>query len=545
MPLEIGSWKASPDPDKPSHAGSPYRRRGFTRMCAALGAAALVVMLGACSGSVPGSGASGNSSAGGKSATLTAGTPFSPTSFDPAEGDSGYDYSYLYLMYATLIHLNNSNFALSPGLASSWAFAGPNKDQFNITLRQGITFQDGTPVNAAAVKTSLQHFQAGVMGSWLSTVKSIDVTGPYTLTLNLSGPSAGLPGMLADRAGMIVSPTALKKYGKNFAQHPVGAGPYQLTSYTPNNQATFKRYSGYKPIGGVPANVAQIVVKIFSSTTALANALTSNVVQYAWGIDPSDVPTLKSASGLTVKVEQVDQETDLVFDLTIPAVQNPKVRLAIEYAIDRQAMANAIEGNGIATPSYAPYPPSSTFGQASMTFPYNPAKAKQLLAQAGYSGGLTLKAIAPNIPPYTLVSTIAQADLAKVGIHLQLTEQSAAAAIPIFSKGHAYSVFFPAWNAFANPYLTYFGILDSQSAFDPHNATYAPGMDQLISQLNSSYTTAEQIAVIHKINALTLKYAPWVPLYYEPEIVAYGKGISGEQPSVISAQPDLALLSVS
>jgi ABC-type transport system substrate-binding protein len=220
------------------------------------------------------------------------------------------------------------------------------------------------------------------------------------------------------------------------------------------------------------------------------------------------------------------------------------VRLAIEYAINRQAMSDAIEGKGIGGPSYAPYPDSSVFGSAAMAWPYNPTKAKQLLTEAGYPHGLTLHGLAPNIPPYTLDSTIAQADLAKVGIHLTVSLGEPGPEIPLFVGGHTDSVFFPAWNAFATPYLTYFGILDSHTSFDPHSAVYAPGMDQLINELNSSYTVAAQRAVILKINTLTLNEAPWVPLFYEPEIVAFGKGISGEVPSVISAQPNLTDLVV-
>lgn len=166
--------------------------------------------------------------------TIAIGTPFAPTTLDPQVGTSGGDYAYLYFLFDRLIQQDPLTGALKPMLATSWSFVGKNKLAFDLNLRRGVKFQDGTPFNADAVIATFKRQKAkGDVLNNLQFVKGYKKLSPYKVRILLSQQNAQLPYGLADRAGMIFSPTALAKTGdKDFGNNPVGAGAYKFVSQT-------------------------------------------------------------------------------------------------------------------------------------------------------------------------------------------------------------------------------------------------------------------------------------------------------------------------
>ena len=168
-----------------------------------------------------------------------------PSSLDPTTGGAGSDHTMLFPMYDTLTEWDYETLKPKPGLAESWTFSDPQTLVLNI--RTGVTFHDGTPLDAEAVKFNLDRNktdQRSNLKADLATVASVDVTGPQQVTLKLSQPDAALPGILSDRAGMMVSPTAVKANG-NIDRKPVGAGAYAFVSWTDNEKLIVKRYDKY------------------------------------------------------------------------------------------------------------------------------------------------------------------------------------------------------------------------------------------------------------------------------------------------------------
>ena len=137
--------------------------------------------------------------------------PANPSSLDPATGGAGSDHAFLFTMYDTLTEWDFETLKPKPGLAESWSFTDPTT--LVLKIRSGVTFHDGTPLDAEAVKFNLERNKSDPKSNIkadLASMASAEVTGPMQVTLKLNTPDAALPGILSDRAGMMVSPTALK-----------------------------------------------------------------------------------------------------------------------------------------------------------------------------------------------------------------------------------------------------------------------------------------------------------------------------------------------
>lgn len=524
------------------------RARQLSRTGALCAAAALVALVIAACGGSPGSAAGGSGSSVGtdSSATLQVATSQPPTSLDPCAGTGGADLPFLNPIYSPLIFSVPSTGQLEPGLASSWGFSGANKLTFNVTLKQGLKFQDGTPLNAAAAVASMQRC-LGLKVQSVPTIKDIVATGTYTFRIDLTAPTSGLPGLLSNRLGMIVSPTAVKKYGNNFADHPVGAGPYTFESYVPDSSVTLTKFAGYKSAGEPAAGAAGMHIQIIEDQTALASAVISGTADYAFAVDPSVVATLEKASGISVHINNKSLAfTDLAFNESIKPLNNVKVRLAIEYAINRTALAAGASNGVHTTPAWAPYPPGNPYYDAAMNnaWPYSVTKAKQLLAQAGYPNGVTLTGVAIAAPPFQNDGIILQQQLAEAGIKVQFENEQPVQAIDSFSTKDSAMMFSIGYDAEPTAYATYYGLFATTS-FDNAGHVDSPAMDTAINMMNATYTDSDLMTAIKQADQALKTEAPLAPLYYNPFPEAYTSKIQGaDQASSLIGEPDLNYLSL-
>ncbi len=154
-----------------------------------------------------------------------------PSSLDPATGGAGSDHAFLFTMYDTLTEWEFDTLKPKPGLAESWSFTDPTT--FVLNIRPGVTFHDGTPLDAEAVKFNFERNKTDPKSNIkadLATMASVAVTGPMQVTLKLNTPDAAMPGILSDRAGMMVSPTAVKaRAAGNLARRRSAPAPMPLS----------------------------------------------------------------------------------------------------------------------------------------------------------------------------------------------------------------------------------------------------------------------------------------------------------------------------
>jgi peptide/nickel transport system substrate-binding protein len=321
------------------------------------------------------------------------------------------------LVYAAITTLGPSGDA-GPGLAKSWAYAADGKS-VTFQLRPGLTFTDGTKLDAAAVKANVERGQRQAnsnIASELSVIKSVVVNNPASFTLNLTQVDYQLPDLLAGKDGMIVSPAAFS-HATTIPTQPVGAGPFRLTSYVPDSHASLARNPGYWDAGEI--HLASFSVQAISQPEQVLAALQSGQVNVAY-IAGNQVASAKAA-GFKIAVIPSEVVNELDIQTTTPPFSNPKVVQAINYAIDRTAILK-VQAAGYGAPAYQPFPKGFVGYSPKLAslYPYNRTLARQLLAQAGYAGGLEI----------TLTSTSStdalaeqlQAQLAQVGITVTIKD---------------------------------------------------------------------------------------------------------------------------
>jgi peptide/nickel transport system substrate-binding protein len=364
-------------------------RSRLTRLSAAAASAVAIAALAACSSSPSGSSAAGPGSAataGGASGTLNWEWAL-PTSWDPVTSTAGWDMHVLGLVYASITTLNPAG-DVQPGLASSWKYA-PDGKSVTFTLRPGLKFSDGTPLDATAVKENIargQGQQNSTVAAELSVISKVIVDSPASFTLELTQVDYQVPDLLAGKDGMVVNPSAFKDVA-SIPTHPQGAGPFTLTSYVPDSHASLARSPDYWDASHI--HVANFSVLAITQPQQILSALESGQVNVAY-IAGNQVASAKAA-GFKIAVIPSEVVNELDIQTTTAPFRNPKVVEAINYAINRQAILQ-VQAAGYGSVAYQPFPAGFVGYSARLAnlYPYNPTLARQLLAQAGYSKGLSI-----------------------------------------------------------------------------------------------------------------------------------------------------------
>lgn len=316
--------------------------------------------------------------------------------FSPSGGSTNFGYPPTALWFQavasrptveTLLR-EDSNLQIHPWLATSWEIANDQKS-ITFTLRQGVKFQDGTDFNAAAVKWNLDgliNAKSPDAALWTS----VDVIDNYTVRINISHWANTILSSLANYpSGMMVSPTAVQKNGVDWAKtHPVGTGPFTFVSYTPNVSTVWKKFDGYWQTGlpyldGIQyTNTADTNSQVLAFESGQGDMMGPDTAKTASDLEKWGA-YIAYGGGDGILAENPDAAT------ANDPLSNLQVREAIEYALDRDTMAKTL-GYGIYTPAYQWARPGSIGYIPGLKREYDPTKAKQLLAEAGYPNGFTM-----------------------------------------------------------------------------------------------------------------------------------------------------------
>lgn len=370
------------------------RKRKFL---AATAAAALAVTLAACGGGSSGSISSGTAGAGtGGNLDLAQVAP--ADSFVPGDLPNGPGAQYVQPVYDSLL-VNDNDGEPGPNLATEWSYDTTNT-KLTLTLRSDVKFTDGAPLDASAVKTSLDAAKKGTSeaAGKLRFVDTVAVVDPTHVEIDLSAPDPSFLPNLGSQSGMIASPKAIGTDGLKTV--PVGSGPYVLdqAQTQPGSKYVYTRNADYWNKGKFPYDT--ITITVFNDNNAILNALRSGQLDSA-NVPFKDAQSLKGA-GLNIQSFPAYTTSGLfLFDregTQVPALGDVRVRQALNYAFDRQAiLQQAFGGEGTATTQL--FSSLSTAYQEPLNdrYPYDVQKAKDLLAEAGYPNGFTLPM--PDVSP--------------------------------------------------------------------------------------------------------------------------------------------------
>ncbi len=504
--------------------GSSLRRRSTAVLVGSL--IALTAAAGCSSSKAGGSGTGSAGAAVGD--TLTFGTAATPPTLNPATGDPAYGLLYQWA-YDPLVVMNGDG-TFRAGLATKWGYVGEGNATYELTLREGVKFSDGTAMDAAAVKTYLDYERGqttGSMGGLLASIESIEATGPLTLRINLSKADPGLTFNFAQAfgAGNIASPKAVAD-PTSLDNNTAGAGPYMLdpAQTVTGDHYVFVQNPNYWD--KTRQHWTSVTVRAITNPSSMIQAMQAGQVQAALG----DATTLTAAASAGLDVTAPPQTltglnlADRAGQLT-PALGDVRVRQALNMAVDRTTIAKALYGNeNLALSQYALEGQAGYDPALNDAYPFDVAKAKQLLADAGYPDGFTLPVLSTPLFSFDKMIQAVGGQLSAIGVKLEVT-----------SKGTVNDYFtsmisgqFPAaaiGYGLANMNSLYAGFVNPQGPFNWFH-TVDPQLDALYAQYN---TADEQsgVALQQQINARLVEQAWTVPVVGAPLSYYTVKGLTG------------------
>ena len=400
-------------------AGIMARRTTMAVMAVGLMLSAQVLVVG---------GAPAGAASSGKYGNLTTGYDLSetinPIEFDPIQfTSSACCMAYDWPIYAGLLRETSSG-ALVPDLASAAKVVNPTT--IDITVRPGIVYSNGTPLNAAAVKAgferNLTNPHPGVWDQSMSDITSIDVTGTDSLVMNFSQAVAStFYPLLADQESFMALPTGSSSANPN--ENLVGAGPFMLKSYAQGQSIVLVKNPKYWDASAI--HVSGVSFLNVPTGPQQLTSLESGLVKVE-GIPDSDIPALNAQPNL--------QSSSLFPDASyffVPICKssgplaNLKVRQALNFATNRTAINNALlYGKG--QPAWSIFPTTSSFYDTSLTnvYAFNVKKAKTLLAQAGYPHGFSTSLMPLPEPQDDQLATVLQQEWKQIGVSVQIVQAS-------------------------------------------------------------------------------------------------------------------------
>jgi peptide/nickel transport system substrate-binding protein len=252
---------------------------------------------------------------------------------------------------------------------------------WEITLQQGVQFHNGTLMDAAAVKASLERAVAkSPTAKVLLDIAQLAVKDPFTLTITTNQPTRLMPALLAEPTSAIVDATAAQRMGHAFTERPVLTGPFMMERFQQDTEWVVVRHRAY---WGPPPLVDRVIFVVLPDNLSRVLALQSGDIDIAHYLAPESVATVQGTANLAVVAAAPVALEYMYLNHRRAPWQDARVRTAIALAINREVLVKGVmQGQG--TVATGPFPPAVLGCEQLQGYPYDPAHAKQLLGQAGY-----------------------------------------------------------------------------------------------------------------------------------------------------------------
>ena len=377
-----------------------------------------------------------------------------PVQLDPAVITDGISSRITRQIYDGLVKYKGATTDVEPALAEKWEVS-PDARTWTFTLRRNVKFHDGTPLDAKAVvwnferwwksahpqhenqKKAGQTFEywEGQFGGFddKSIVTKVEATGSHTVRITLREPQAPFLANLAMFVFESRAPRPWRSGALEFGKHPVGTGAYKFVEWKPNQEVVLEANADY---WGVKPKVKRVVVRNIKDNSQRLGALKAGEIHGMEGLNPDDVAVVKRDQALQVLLRPTNTTGYIAFNFKVKEFQDKRVRQAFDHAINRAGIVEALYGGtGLVATQFQP-PPLWGYNKDLKPYEYNPAKAQDLLKQAGLGGGLStitwddgrkeplvfwyMSRSRPYFPNPKEIAEAMAVDLAKVGVKPQL-----------------------------------------------------------------------------------------------------------------------------
>lgn len=437
-------------------------------------------------------------------------------------------------VYETLFELQPDG-TIVPHLAESYEVS-EDSTTWTFTIRDGVTFHDGTPLTAEIVAGSMQRFidpdNAFRFNFLLNRVEEVSVVGPMQVQFQLATPFAPLLAHLTHNTTAIVLPSAVEEFGEAFGENPVGTGPFAFDSWDRGSRVNLVTNENYW--GDVPAIDGVAFLAVPENTTRMA-LVESGEAHVAVRVPPQDIARLDALDFVTVENVSSLRTIYIYFNHTLEPFTDPRVRQAFNYAVNKQDIADFVLG-GAVRPSDAAIAPG-IFGYTDVGgYPYDPERARELLAEAGFPDGFSTTLYSPSgryLQDIQITEAV-QSQLAEVGIdatietlewgaYLELTRQPAGEnEVPVAMLG---------WGTVTGDadYGLYALFHTSQHVPDGSNRSFYsnPEVDALLDEARVNTNPEEREALYAEALQIINDEAPWLFLHSETQLVAVNDAVNG------------------
>ncbi|SFH93495.1 peptide/nickel transport system substrate-binding protein [Collimonas sp. OK307] len=446
-----------------------------------------------------------------------------PGKLDPSQSSMIAERMVYQSIFDKLLDLDESG-KIVPMLAERWTVSDDQKT-YTLFLRKGVKFQDGTPFDAKAVEFNLLRAQEknSLRRNDLKYIKQITVVDAATLKIELSTPFAPFLSILTDRAGMISSPAAIRKFGDDYVNNPVGTGPFIYKGRLKGASLTLDKNPDYWQAGLPKAD--QVVYKIMNDVNVAFNNLRSGQVDITNRFPYKELSNLSGAARYSVINQPSLGFRGFYFNTAKPPFDKPEVRQAVDILIDRAAIAKVVY-NGAVSPGHSPFSKVQFAHGADDAPPkVDLARAKALLKAAGKESGFAFHLILPTTPEDLQVGQMVQGMLRPAGINVTLEKAELAAQIEVGKAGN-YEALMVGWSGRPDPDQNIYDFVVTNGSLN-YSRYGSPELDTLLQQARIENDIAKRKSSYDQAMQILLKQVPYVYLNHDNVLFGISQAVKG------------------
>ncbi|MFT5642998.1 MAG: peptide/nickel transport system substrate-binding protein [Janthinobacterium sp.] len=456
-------------------------------------------------------------------ATINISLDNDPGKLDPTQSSMIAERMVYQSIFDKLLDLDERG-AIIAMLAERWTISEDQKT-YTFFLRKGVKFQDGSAFNAKAVEFNLLRGQqkTSLRRNDLKTIKHITVVDENTLKIELSTPFAPFLSILTDRAGMMSSPEAVKKYGDDYVNNPVGTGPFIYKGRLKGVTLTLDKNPNYWQAGLPKAD--QVVYKIMTDVNVAFNNLRSGQVDITNRFPYKELSNL----GANVKYDVINQPSmgfrGFYFNTTKAPFDQKEVRQAVDILIDRNAIAKVVY-NGAVAAGHSPFSKAHFANDVSDTPPkVDLAKAKALLKAAGKEAGFSFRLTLPTTPEESQVGQMIQGMLRPAGITVSLEKAELAAQIEA-GKAGTFEALMIGWSGRPDPDQNIYDFTTSNGSLN-YSHIANKELDALLLQARIEGNQAKRKELYKQVMQVLVSEVPYVYLNHDNVLFGVSKAVTG------------------